>query len=111
MSLCKRCFTQSVEEKTRATIAKYQMFRFDDRIAVAVSGGKDSVSLLHVLAKIELRHPKARLVAVTVDEGIRGYRDEALKIAAENCEKLDVEHRVVSFKELSATPSTRWWGA
>ena len=100
MSLCKRCFTQSIEEKTRATIAKYQMFRFDDKIAVAVSGGKDSVSLLHVLAKIELRHPKARLVAVTVDEGIRGYRDEALKIAAENCEKLDVEHCVVSFKEL-----------
>jgi len=100
MGLCKRCFTQSIEEKTRATIAKYQMFRFDDRIAVAVSGGKDSVSLLHVLAKIELRHPKARLVAVTVDEGIMGYRDEALKIAAENCEKLGVEHCVVSFKEL-----------
>ncbi|MGA2769036.1 MAG: TIGR00269 family protein [Candidatus Bathyarchaeia archaeon] len=76
------------------------MFRFDDRIAVAVSGGKDSVGLLHVLARIELRHPKARLVAVTVDEGIRGYRDEALKIAAENCEKLDVEHCVVSFKQL-----------
>ncbi len=100
MSLCKRCFTESIEEKTRATIAKYQMFRFDDTIAVAVSGGKDSVSLLQILAKIELRHPKARLVAITVDEGIKGYRDEALKIAAENCEKLGVEHRVVSFKEL-----------
>jgi len=56
--------------------------------------------LLHVLAKIELKHPKARLVAVTVDEGIGGYRDEALKIAAENCEKLEVEHHLVSFKEV-----------
>jgi len=100
MSLCKRCFTQSIEEKTRATIAKYQMFKFDDKIAVAVSGGKDSVSLLHVLAEVELRHPKAQLVAVTVDEGIKGYRDEALKIAAENCEELDVDHCVVSFREL-----------
>jgi uncharacterized protein (TIGR00269 family) len=100
VSLCRKCFVESVEEKTRATIAKYQMFRFDDRIAVAVSGGKDSVGLLNVLAKIELRHPKARLVAVTVDEGIRRYRDEALKIAAENCEKLEVEHYLVSFKEL-----------
>lgn len=100
MNLCRKCFVKSIEEKTRATIAKYQMFRFNDRIAVAVSGGKDSVSLMHVLAKIEVRHPKARLVAVTVDEGIRGYRDEALKIAAENCEKLDLEHCVVSFKEL-----------
>ncbi|MEM3725518.1 MAG: TIGR00269 family protein [Candidatus Bathyarchaeia archaeon] len=98
--LCRRCFTKSVEEKVRATIAKYQMFRFDDRIAVAVSGGKDSVSLLHVLAKIERDYPKASLVAVTVDEGIKGYRDEALQIAAENCKKLGVEHHVTSFKEL-----------
>ena len=100
VKLCKHCFTKSIEEKTRATIAKYNMFRFDDRIAVAVSGGKDSLSLLHVLAKVENRYPKASLVAVTVDEGIRGYRDEALKIAAENCEKLGIKHFTVSFKEL-----------
>lgn len=99
ISLCRKCFAESLEEKTRATIARYRMFRFDDRIAVAVSGGKDSVSLLHVLAKIERRHPKAQLLAVTVDEGIRGYRNEALKIAAKNCEKLEVEHHVVSFKD------------
>ncbi|MGB9741156.1 MAG: TIGR00269 family protein [Candidatus Bathyarchaeia archaeon] len=98
--LCKKCFAESIEQKVRATIAKYKMFDFDDRIAVAVSGGKDSVSLLHILAKIERDYPKASLVAVTVDEGIKGYRDEALKIAAENCEKLGIEHRIISFKEL-----------
>jgi len=98
--LCRKCFVESIEEKVRATIAKYRMFEFDDRIAVAVSGGKDSVSLLHVLAKIEGDYPKASLVAVTVDEGIKRYRDEALKIAAENCKKLGVEHHVVSFREL-----------
>jgi uncharacterized protein (TIGR00269 family) len=100
VTLCKKCFIESVEEKTRATIARYRMFRFDDKIAVAVSGGKDSVSLLNVLARVERRYPRARLVAITVDEGIRGYRDEALEIAAENCERLGVEHVVVSFKEL-----------
>lgn len=100
VKLCKKCFSESIEDKTRATIAKYDMFRFDDRIAVAVSGGKDSVSLLHVLAKIERRYPKAELVAVTVDEGIEGYRDEALKIAAENCKQLDIEHVIVSFRTL-----------
>jgi uncharacterized protein (TIGR00269 family) len=100
MRLCRKCFTESIESKTRATIAKYSMFNYNDKIAVAVSGGKDSVSLLNVLAKIERGYPKARLVALTVDEGIKGYRDEALKIAAEHCEKLGIEHVIVSFKEL-----------
>jgi uncharacterized protein (TIGR00269 family) len=100
MRLCRKCFAESIEDKTRATIARYHMFKFDDKIAVAVSGGKDSVSLLNVLARVERKYPKAQLVAITVDEGIRGYRDEALKIAAENCEKLGVEHAIVSFKEL-----------
>jgi uncharacterized protein (TIGR00269 family) len=99
-SLCKKCFVESIEAKVRATIAKYQMFNYDDRIAVAVSGGKDSISLLHVLTKMERHHPEASLVAVTVDEGIKGYRDEALEIAAANCKKLGIEHHTVSFKEL-----------
>jgi uncharacterized protein (TIGR00269 family) len=76
------------------------MLEFDDRILVAVSGGKDSVGLLHVLAGIERRFPKASLLAVSIDEGIEGYRDEALKIAAENCELLRVEHSVLSFENL-----------
>jgi hypothetical protein len=57
--LCKECFAVSIEDKVKATIAKYHMFDFDDRIAVAVSGGKDSISLLRVLAGMERLHPKA----------------------------------------------------
>jgi uncharacterized protein (TIGR00269 family) len=98
--LCKRCFIKSVQDKVRATIAKYNMLEYDDRIAVAVSGGKDSLSLLHVLAKIERNFPKASLVAVSVNEGIKGYRDKALEMAAEKCRELGIEHHTVSFKEL-----------
>ncbi len=76
------------------------MLDFDDHIAVGVSGGKDSVGLLYILAKMEKRRPEARLVALTIDEGIHGYRDEALKIADENCQQLGVEHVTVSFKQL-----------
>ncbi len=76
------------------------MLRFDDHLAVAVSGGKDSLSLLYILAKLKKHRPKTTLTAVTVDEGIVGYRDEALDIAAALCKKLEVPHHIVSFREL-----------
>jgi uncharacterized protein (TIGR00269 family) len=98
--LCAKCFCGSIEDKVRATISKYEMFQHNDKIMVAVSGGKDSVTLLHILSKMEEDYPKASLQTVTVDEGIRGYRDEALKFAVKNCQKLGVEHTVTSFKDL-----------
>jgi len=98
--LCKKCFVESVENKVRITIARHKMFNVDDKIAVAVSGGKDSLSLLHILAKIEGDFPKTSLCAITVDEGIEGYRDEAVKLATENCDRLGVQLGVVSFKDL-----------
>lgn len=81
------------------TIAKYGMLKYDDRIAVAVSGGKDSLSLLQVLAKIEESYPQASLIAISVDEGIQQYSDKNLKIASEKCKKLGIEHYTVSFEE------------
>ncbi len=98
--LCKKCFAQSIETKVRATLARYQMLNFDDHLAVAVSGGKDSLSLLHILAKLKKFRPKTTFTAVTVDEGIDGYRNEALEIAAANCKQLEIPHHTVSFKEL-----------
>jgi uncharacterized protein (TIGR00269 family) len=98
--LCQKCFAQSIESKVRGTVVKYQMINFNDRIAVAISGGKDSTSLLHLLAKMMRFHPMSSLVGVTVDEGIEGYRDEALNIARTNCQKLGVGHYLTSFKKL-----------
>jgi len=98
--LCGRCFCKSTENKVRTTISKYDMFNHNDEIMVGVSGGKDSTTLLHILAKVEKDFPEATLLAVTVDEGIRGYRDEALRAAEKNCRRLGVKHTVASFKEM-----------
>jgi len=98
--LCKKCFKDSIEDKVRTTTSKYKMLEPDDRIAVAVSGGKDSLSLLHILADIEKDFPQTSICAITVDEGIKGYRDEALKFAAKNCQELGIKHKIVSFKEM-----------
>jgi uncharacterized protein (TIGR00269 family) len=91
---------KSIEDKTRTTIAKHDMLKPNDKIAVAVSGGKDSVTLLHILTKLEKDFPDAELCAVTVDEGIKGYRDEAITLAEDNCHKLGVQHCVTSFRTL-----------
>lgn len=97
--LCATCFQGSIVAKTRRTISKHRMFVPGDRIAVAVSGGKDSLSLLRVLASI-YGPRRVPIVAVSVDEGVAGYRDEALQHARSCASELGVEHIVVSYKEL-----------
>jgi uncharacterized protein (TIGR00269 family) len=76
------------------------MFAPSDHIAVAVSGGKDSLTLLMILKKLSRRFDQTRITAVTVDEGIAGYREEAVDLASEYCKKLGVDHQIVSFEEL-----------
>ncbi|MEM2739315.1 MAG: TIGR00269 family protein [Candidatus Bathyarchaeia archaeon] len=97
---CAKHFVSSIEDKVRATIRRYRMLKVDDRIAVGVSGGKDSLTLLRILAKIERSFPKAKLYAITIDEGIEGYRGESIELASREAFRLGVEHIVVSFKEL-----------
>jgi uncharacterized protein (TIGR00269 family) len=101
--LCKKCFVRSVEEKAARTISKYSMIRYGERVAVGVSGGKDSLSLLYVLKKFLDEHglggPKD-LVAVTIDEGIAGYRDESLAIVRNFCGRLGIQNKILSYKEL-----------
>ncbi|MEX1053776.1 MAG: TIGR00269 family protein [Nitrosopumilaceae archaeon] len=98
-SLCSTCFSNSILQKTARAISKYSMIKNGDLVGVAISGGKDSLSLLHVLKKMSESH-NFKLRAITVDEGIPGYRDEALEIVKDFCEKLDVEHMVYAYKDL-----------
>jgi cytoplasmic tRNA 2-thiolation protein 1 len=100
--LCKKCFLRSIEDKAAKTISKYSMIGYGDRVAVGVSGGKDSLSLLYVLKVLFDLHPNNgnELIAVTIDEGIKGYRDESLQIVKDFCAQLGVESKVLSYKSL-----------
>ncbi|MHA1950353.1 MAG: TIGR00269 family protein [Candidatus Thorarchaeota archaeon] len=72
----------------------------EDRIAVAISGGKDSAVLLDILHKIESNFPKSEIVPVTIDEGIQGYRNEALEAARELTKSIGYDLEVLSFRDL-----------
>lgn len=100
--LCKNCFMRSIEDKAAKTIARYSMIGYGDKVAIGVSGGKDSLSLLYVIKLLIDQHPNNgnELVAVTIDEGITAYRDESLKIVKEYCAQLGVENKVLSYKSL-----------
>jgi cytoplasmic tRNA 2-thiolation protein 1 len=100
--LCKKCFMRSIEDKAAKTISRYSMIGYGDRVAVGVSGGKDSLSLLYVLKTLfdQRQNNGNELVAVTIDEGIKGYRDESLQIVKDFCAQLGVESKVLSYKSL-----------
>src|ERR687886_1059739 len=99
--LCKKCFLHSIEKKTSKTMSKFSMLNHNDKVAVAVSGGKDSLSLLYVMKKIlGRRQSAADLIAITIDEGIKGYRDESLKIVQDFCSSLGVHSKILSYKEI-----------
>jgi uncharacterized protein (TIGR00269 family) len=72
-------------------------------VAVALSGGKDSSVALQLAHRYFGRRPNVRLVAITVDEGIPGYRPATVAAARLLTERLGVEHTVVSAKELLGT--------
>lgn len=95
--LCKDHFAQHFERNVQATIDKYHMIDPGDRICVGFSGGKDSTVLLSVLAGLPY---DTELIAVTVDEGIGGYRDDTIAEAKRTVERLGVEHRIISFTDL-----------
>jgi uncharacterized protein (TIGR00269 family) len=98
--LCSDCFIKSIEKNISKTISKYKMFKPRDKIVVGVSGGKDSLALLFNLFKIqEKKYNSKPLVALTIDEGIKGYRNESIKHASNFCRKHEIEHKVISFKE------------
>jgi uncharacterized protein (TIGR00269 family) len=98
-NLCANCFSNSILQKMARTISKHNMIENGDIVGVAVSGGKDSLSLLHVLKKMSESH-NFKLKAITIDEGIPGYRDEALGIVKNFCNNIGVEYKVFPYKEL-----------
>lgn len=96
--LCQECFISHTQKKVLKDIRKHKLIEKGDRVVVALSGGKDSVMALDILKSFYERGI-IDLMAVTVDEGIRGYRKEGIKVAEEHVKRLGISHCIVSFKE------------
>jgi len=97
--LCRRHFIEDFERRVKLAVRKFDMIEKNDRIAIALSGGKDSVTLAYVLHKLYGKRRDLDFVAITVDEGIEGYRPPTVEIARRVTKELGMDHVVVSFKD------------
>ncbi|MFA5931342.1 MAG: TIGR00269 family protein [archaeon] len=94
---CEKHFVQFFENRFKKTIRKYNLFRTKEKILIAYSGGKDSAVLLHLMKKYYSRNNT--LQAIVIDEGVKGYRDNAIKLAEKTCKELGIDCTVISFKK------------
>ena len=84
------------DKRFKKTVREFSLLKKGERIAVGLSGGKDSCALLHSLAGLNL---PLDLVAITINEGIANYREKTLETAKRECKKLGIEHVVLDFKK------------
>ena len=84
---------QQVLSYVRKAIDDYHMIDDGDRIAIGISGGKDSLTLLYALHGLKRFYPKHfDIHAVTVD---LGFDNLNLQKIIELCKNLDVEYTIV----------------
>ena len=84
---------QQVLSYVRKAVDDYHMIEEGDKIAVGISGGKDSLTLLYALSDLRRFYPKHfELCAITVDLGFDNLSLDKIK---ELCIKLDVEYTII----------------
>lgn len=98
LALCKDHYLEWVPEQTERFIHKYHMFSREDRVLVAVSGGKDSLALWDVLLKLGY-DASGLYIGLGIDGGV-GYSDVSrAKVDAFVAERPGVRLHVVGVAE------------
>ena len=83
-------FNEMIFSRINNLISDYNLIKEGELIAVALSGGKDSVLTLHALKQYQ-EFLDFDLVAISVDEGIEGYRSHGIDAAVNNARDLDIK--------------------
>jgi len=105
LHMCESHFRRSVEKRVRRRVREDSLVPDDATPAdpetwvVGLSGGKDSVVLTQILKDTFAEDPRIELVALSIHEGIEGYRDESLAACEALTADLDLRHEVVSYAE------------
>jgi cytoplasmic tRNA 2-thiolation protein 1 len=99
--LCKACFISIFEQEVHETITTSTLFQPGERIAIGASGGKDSTVLASLLKTLNDRFGYGlKLLLLSIDEGIKGYRDDSLETVKRNAIQYAMPLKIVGYDEL-----------
>ncbi|WP_069807315.1 TIGR00269 family protein [Vulcanisaeta thermophila] len=104
--LCLHCLFNSIEDTVLWTIRKYGLIEPNDRVGIAISGGKDSLTLMYILGKLRRQGKipsSVEFVAFSINEGQPFscyYRMNRVDFVRKLSEEFNIPYRVYSFKEL-----------
>lgn len=93
---CPECFSLFFVKRVKRTVEEFRMFKPDERVAIALSGGKDSVALLHAL---RLAFPETEIFAFYINLGISYYSDHLETKVVKLCESLKVPLEIYNLKD------------
>jgi len=99
LRLCKKHFTEFIHRKVLKTIERYRLVERGCRILVAVSGGKDSTALLHILSALS-KQLGFEVIALHIDLGIGEYSKKARVVVEKLCKDLGVPLVLLDLKEM-----------
>ena len=94
LRLCETHFVARVEREVERAIKRFRMFGRQDRLLAAISGGKDSLALWHILAKLGYR-----VDGLFIDLGIAGYSEQARAISEAFARREGLDLKVVELKQ------------
>ncbi|KAF2704387.1 adenine nucleotide alpha hydrolases-like protein [Pleomassaria siparia CBS 279.74] len=99
--LCKPCFVSVFETEIHHTITTNALFHRGEVIAIGASGGKDSTVLASVLKTLNERYDYGvELILLSIDEGIKGYRDDSLETVKRNALQYEMPLTILGYDEL-----------
>ena len=99
----KKEFNEKIFTRINNLISQYELIKEGELIALALSGGKDSVLTLYALKNYQ-EILDFDLIAISVDEGIEGYRHHGIETAIYHTNKLNIELVEKSFEEMEGFP-------
>jgi len=89
---CKTCFIKYFEKEFKKGLSNLK----GKSLCVAVSGGKDSLTTLYLTKKF---YPKNKILALLIDEGIKGYRPHTIKSLKKYAKEWDIPYKIVKFEK------------